>query len=61
MGNFKGKQIVPEERAKIIDHFWTTCAGFAIPDPAVMSKYSSNFLLCVDKSKTNLLRIKREN
>ena len=38
LGHFKGKQVVPEERAKIIDHFWTTCAGFALPDPAVMSK-----------------------
>ena len=43
MGHFKGKQVVPEEIAKIIDNFWTTCVAFAIPDPPLMSKYLSNF------------------
>jgi hypothetical protein len=39
LGHFKGKQVAPDERAKFDQHFRTTCAGFALPDPAVMSKY----------------------
>jgi len=39
LGTFKGLQVPEDNRAEIIQRFYTTCAGMAVPDPAVLSKF----------------------
>ncbi len=38
LNTFKGLQVPEDNRAEIIQRFYTTCAGMALPDPAVVSK-----------------------